>query len=140
MGTNGAAITTFDPLVDVVGTLADNNFTANAAILAPRTARVIGKLKDTTGQPLEMPPYVENLPQYVTNQISITQTQGSSSVASDIFVGDWRELLIGVRTTFSIQVLHERYADTGSIGLLAWFRGDVLVTRPKGFCVVQGVL
>jgi hypothetical protein len=37
-------------------------------------------------------------------------------------------------------VLTERYAETGSIGLLAWFRGDVLVTRPKAFAVVQGVL
>ena len=70
-----------------------------------------------------------------------TQTQGTASgTASDIFVGDWSELVIGIRTSFSIQVLSERYADTGSIGLLAWFRGDVLVTRPKAFAVVQGVL
>ncbi len=141
MGANGAALTNYDPLVDAVGVLADNNHCATAAVFSPRSARALGKLKDTTGQPLQPPEILSDLRRYMTGQVLNTQTQGTASgTASDIFVGDWRELLVGIRTTFSVQVLNERYADTGSIGLLAWFRADVLVTRPKAFAVVQGVL
>jgi hypothetical protein len=56
MGTNGAALTNYDPFVDAVGTLADNTHTANAAILSPRLARALGKSKDSSGQPLALPP------------------------------------------------------------------------------------
>ncbi len=140
MGANGATPTSYDPLIDAVGTLADNNFEATGIIHAPRTARTLAKLKDSTGQPLGIPPYVADVPRYSTNQVPTNLTQGTSTTASDIFTADWRELLIGLRTGFEVQVLRERYADSGTIGLLAWFRGDVLAARPKAFVVTTGVL
>jgi HK97 family phage major capsid protein len=57
-----------------------------------------------------------------------------------VFVGKWDELVVGMRTNFGVKVLQERYADTGTIGLLAWLRADVLVLRPKSFYVLSGVL
>lgn len=140
MGANGLALANHDPLVDAVGTLADNNHEATGFIYPPRTARAFAKLKDTTNQPLMTPEYVRDIPRYVTNQLPVGLTQGTSNLSSDIFTADWRELLVGVRHTFEVQVLRERYADTGSIGLLAWFRGDVLAARPKAFVVTTGVL
>jgi HK97 family phage major capsid protein len=140
MGANGATPTSYDPLIDAVGTLADNNHEATGIIHAPRTARTLAKLKDSTGQPLGIPPYVADVPRYTTNQVPTNLTQGTSTTASDIFTADWRELLIGVRTGFEVQVLRERYADSRTIGLLAWFRGDVLAARPKAFVVTTGVL
>lgn len=140
MGANGLALTSYDTLIDAVGTLADNNFTATGFIYPPRSARVMAKLKDSTAQPLNVPEYVRDIPRYVTNQLPVNLTQGTSSLASDIFTADWRELLVGIRTGFEIQVLRERYADTGSIGLLCWFRGDIVAARPKAFVVTSGVL
>ncbi len=57
-----------------------------------------------------------------------------------MFVGDWSQLLVGIRTSLQINVLHERYADTGQVGFLAWFRGDVAVGRAAAFDVTTGIL
>ena len=141
MGANGLALSNYDPLADAVGVLADFNFTEpTAAIMAPRTARALGKLKDTTNQPLVRPPYLAALPMLTTNQVPVNLTQGTATTASDVFVADWREMWIGMRTNFQVQVLRERNADTGTIGLLAWLRADVLVARPRAFYVLRGVL
>lgn len=140
MGANGAALTNYDPLVDAVGTLRDNNENPTGIIYSPRTARALAKLKDTTNQPLTVPGYLDGVSRYETNQVPNNLTQGTSSLASDIFTADWRQLYVGVRTQLQITVLSERYADTGQIGLLAWWRGDFAVARPKAFHVTTGVL
>lgn len=140
MEVNGATPANFDFLADAVGTLQDSNFSPTAIINAPRTERGLMKLKDTTNQPLEMPAPLAAIPRYTTNQVPTNLVQGTATTASDAFVADFRELYIGIRTNFSIQVLSERYADYGQVGLLGWLRADVLVARPKAFVVVRGVL
>jgi HK97 family phage major capsid protein len=63
--------------------------------------------------------------------------------ATDLFVGDWNQLFIGQRLGITIQVLTEKYADTGQIGLVAPRRGDVQPARPAVFAVyrtIQGAL
>jgi HK97 family phage major capsid protein len=140
MGANGLAITSWDTLVDAVGRLQDQNEQPNGIIYAGRTARALSKLKDTTNQPLQPPEILSNIPRYATNQVPVNLTQGASSAASDVFTADWSQLFVGIRTQLTIQVLGERYADTGDIGFLAWFRADVAVARPKAFDVLSGVL
>lgn len=99
----------------------------------------VGKLADTTGQPLAMPSYIADLPRYVTNQVPGNLTVGTSTDTSDVFVADWRQLVVGVRTELQLTVLTERYADNGQVGIVAWWRGYTLVARPKAFHVTTGV-
>ena len=139
-GANGAALTNYDPLVDALATLWDFNEQANGIIHAPRTARTLAKLKDTTGQPLVAPEVLQGVPRYTTNQVPTTLTQGTATTASDIFVADWKQLLVGIRHSFNIQVLNERYADNYQIGFIASLRADIVVARPKAFVVVTGVI
>lgn len=139
MGTNGGAID-YDDLVDAVGKLEDANEEPTAIIYAPRTDRELAKLKDSTGQYLAPPQKLAKIPRLSTNQVPTNLTQGSASTASDVFVGDWTQMFVGVRTQLSIQVLRERYADTGEIGLLAWWRGDVMHTRASAFRTIVGVI
>jgi HK97 family phage major capsid protein len=98
---------------------------------------------DTTQQPLNMPANIGELERYTTNQIP-SFTQGTmTSRATDLFVGDWRQLLIGQRLDLSIQVLTERYAELGQIGIVAHWRGDIALARPRAFCCyryLQGAL
>ncbi|MGH2772735.1 MAG: phage major capsid protein, partial [Actinomycetota bacterium] len=54
-GTNGAAITSWDPLTDAIFDVKTRNFDPNAIILSPRSERTLMKLKDTTNQPLAAP-------------------------------------------------------------------------------------
>jgi len=139
-GTNGATVTNYDPIVDAIGTLWDNNEAPNGIIYAPRTARTMAKLKDTTNQPLVPPDVVKELPRFQTNQVPINLTQGSATTATDAFVADWTQLLVGVRHGFTIEVLKERYADNYQLGFLAHLRADVVVARPKAFVVVTGII
>ena len=141
MGANGAALTNFDPFIDAWQALADaNSPEPTAAIMAPRTAAKIGKLKDTQNQPLRKPPLIESLPMYGTTSTPITQTQGSSSVASSIIVGDYTQLLFGIRTDLRIQLLRELFMQTGQYAFLCHLRADVAVEHPAAFAKIIGVL
>ena len=99
MGTNGAAFTNLDPFADAIGQLAENNATANAIVMTPRDWKALSKLKEVTGasnKPLlqesagsggqGVERRIYGLPVYLSSQLSITETQGSSSVASSAYV------------------------------------------------------
>ena len=141
MGANGAALTNYDPLVDAWQALADaNSPLPTAAIMAPRSSAKLAKLKDTQNQPLRKPPLIEALPMYSTTSTPITQTQGTSNIASSIIVGDFTQLLFGIRTDLRIQLLRELYAATGQYAFLCHLRADVAVEHPQAFCKIIGVL
>jgi HK97 family phage major capsid protein len=141
MGTNGAALTNYDPFVNAVGALQNANETpSNSVICAPRTVQEQAKLKDTLGQPMRKPDLLADTQFLPTNQVPINLTQGSASTASDAFVANWEELLIGVRTQLIIEPLPGRYAEFGQVGFVAWWRGDIQVARPAAFCVLEGIL
>lgn len=97
----------------------------------------------TDQQPLQAPAAVADLARFVTNQIP-SFTQGTmTSRATDLFVGDFRQLLIGQRLSMTVQTLTERYAELGQIGIVAHWRGDVQLARPRAFSVyryLQGAL
>jgi len=56
---------------------------------------------------------------------------------SDVFVDDWTQLIIGQRLDFTVQTLVERYAELGQIGIIAHWRGDIGLTRPRAFSVYR---
>src|SRR4051794_31888568 len=138
-GANGGVPISYGSVIDAIGALEDVNETPRGIIWSPRTGRTFARLTDSTGQPIQMPDVVANLPRYATAQVPNNLTLGTSTDTSDAFVADWSKLLVGVRTGLQIQVLTERYSDAGQIGFLAWWRGDIAVARPKAFCVLKGI-
>jgi HK97 family phage major capsid protein len=139
LGANGAT-PTWDNLIDGVGRLRDNNEEPTAQIMADRTLRTLSKIKEgTTNAYMAPPSYLSDVPRLTTNQVPVNLTVGTSSDTSDLFTGDFRQLYMGVRTSPLVIQLSERYADSGQIGLLVWFRGDIQVARSKAFDVVTGV-
>jgi hypothetical protein len=56
---------------------------------------------------------------------------------SDAFVGDWSQLLSDQRLDLNVQVLSERYAEVGQIGIVANWRGDIQLARPRAFAVFR---
>lgn len=139
LGANGAA-PTFDALIDSVYRVRGANHDPNAIIYAPRTGQTFAKAKDTTGQYLTPPAALDGIARLETAQIPTNLTVGTATEASDVFTGQWSELLIGVRTQLEITVLRERSADVGAYELMAWARMDVAVARPAAFDVVTGVI
>lgn len=140
--TNGTVQTAgsfFNELLDALYTPRDYNESPNAMIWNSKAARLYAKAYDTTGQPLAWPADLASVDKYVSNQIP-SYTQGTmSNVATDVFVGDWAQLLIGQRLDITLQVLTERYADNGQIGIIASWRGDVGVARPRAFGVYRAL-
>jgi HK97 family phage major capsid protein len=141
-GANGGTPSSFDFLLDGIQTLAGSNFAADGFLLAPRTERTLNGLKDTTGRYLEAPQSVKDVPTFSTNQIPTNLTVGTSTgVCSDVFVGDWSNLLVGFRPSMQLRIktLQERFADTMQVGLLVWIRADVQLAHAAAFNVISGV-
>jgi HK97 family phage major capsid protein len=138
-GANGAAVTSYAFLLDAFQVLRGGNFEPTGVITSPRTETSLAKLVDTTEQPLAAPEAVRSIARYTTTQVPVNLTLGTSTDTSDAFVGQWDELMLGVRTNLEIQFLRERYADNGQVAFLAWFRGDVQLAHPAAFNVVRGL-
>lgn len=115
--------------------------------MAPRTWGVLDRLKEaTTNAPLGAPASFESLQKLVTNQVSITRTQGSASNATDIFLGLFPQLLIGMRTQLVLEVSRQAGDSSASafrdlqIWLRAYLRADVGVALPGYFTKIIGII
>jgi HK97 family phage major capsid protein len=138
-GANGTAITNFDWWLDAIGAVRAAGFEPNAHIQAPRSSTSLSKLKEATTNAYMAPP-ANMLPMLTTKSVPITLTVGTSTDTSYIFTADWSNLLIGIRTDFTLRFLGERYlADNLQYAFLAYLRADVQVAQPTAFVVDTGV-
>lgn len=140
LGTNGATLTNYDPLVDsIVALQTANAQPATAFIYAPRTNGTLGKLKDTTNQPLVAPKLVSDVPHLVTSSIPINQTQGTSTDCSTILSGDFADCLIGLRQDFILEVHPGTNLNNYQFTFLVHARMDMQLARAGSFCKVVGI-
>lgn len=134
-GTTQTSATFWNEILDLIYTPRDYNEAPNALIWNSKAARLYAKAYDTTGQPLQVPAEVQAMQRFVSNQIP-SYTQGTmTNAATDVFCGDFSQLLVGQRLDLTLQVLNEAYATNGQIGFLATWRGDVGLARPRAFSV-----
>lgn len=140
MGTNGAAITGYANILDAAYNVESNNAPVTAAIANPRTMRALNGFTDTTGQPLRRPESLATVPFLSTTGLPITETQGTATNASRLFVGDFSRLWIGIRTDLRIEVLRETYAGNLQYGFLAHLRADVQASHENAFAQVKGII
>jgi HK97 family phage major capsid protein len=141
MGTNGAALTSYDPFVTAVGAMRTANAAdPSAVILHPRSDQELNLLKDSQNRPLSRPAVIQSLPFLVTSKLLINETQGTSNAASRAIMGDFTELIVGVRHSLSIELLREKYSDTLAYGFLAYLRADIAVKHAASFVNVVGIL
>jgi HK97 family phage major capsid protein len=138
-GTTQTAATFYGEVLDAIYKVRYANEEPTALVWNAKLSRLYAGANDTTNQPLRLPADVEALPRLMTNQVP-SYTQGTmTNTATDLFVADWTQLLIGQRLGITIQVLTERYADTGQIGIVAHWRGDVQPARPAAFAVYRAI-
>src|SRR5262249_40647676 len=86
--------TNYDFMVNGVGDVWAANHEPNAIIMNSTLATYLAKLKDSTQQPLQVPPAIANIPRYRTNAI---EGVGSPAGDSSVFYGDFTQLMIGLR-------------------------------------------
>jgi HK97 family phage major capsid protein len=139
-GTNGTAITAATPWNELLTTFytpQTYNEVPNAVLMNAKMQQKYSMTYDSLGQPLRKPDALNSVPWLTTNQIP-SFTQGTmANIATDIFAGDFRQVLVGTRMDVTVQVLTERYAELGQVGILSTWRGDVALARPRSMCVYR---
>lgn len=141
MGVDGAALTSYGKILDGLYEVElDNAPPPTAMVMHPRTRRTINGFADTTNQPLQVPPALVDMRNFATTNIPINQTQGLATTASCIILGDFTQLLLGVRNELRIELLRERYAENHQYAFIAHLRMDVGVAQPAAFCAVKGII
>jgi HK97 family phage major capsid protein/HK97 family phage prohead protease len=141
-GTNGAALTSYDPILDLLALLwADNVTDVTTAIMAPRTLATIAKFKEaTTNAPLARPPVLAGWNFLQTANVSIAETQGGASTASTLYLGDWSQMMLGFRTEMQVEVARELYRGNYQYGYFGHLRFDMQVTHPESFGRLIGII
>lgn len=148
MGANGAALTNYDELSNAIEDVADHNGVAGAIIMAPRSYFAYDRLKAaTTNNRLEMPQSVQAIKDkgnlYHTNQVGIADVQGTATTASKIFVGDFKNILYGIRKNLEVEFTKTGGTDTfAQIECLirCRIRLDVAVLRENHFAKIIGII
>jgi HK97 family phage major capsid protein len=138
-GANGTGITNYDFWLDAIGAVRAAGFEPNAHIQAPRSSTSLSKLKEATTNAYLAPP-ASMLPMFTTRSVPITLTTGTSTDTSYLFTAQWDQLMVGIRTDFTLRFLGERFlADTLSYSFVAYLRADIQLAQPSAFVVDSGV-
>jgi HK97 family phage major capsid protein len=138
LGVNGATPTMDNLITGVYGVRKDNH-DPNAILWAARTGETYAKLKTTTNEPLPYPPEIADIPRLTTGQIPVDLTVGTSTDCSEVYIGEWANLLVGIRLGIQLRLLTERYADNGQFAWRVHLRADVQLAHPAAFTVITGV-
>jgi len=150
MGTNGATPTDFSQLVTVIRQVLDGNYPGRldelAGIMSPRSWGTYEGLKNTLNDPLRSPASWAAIQAagrvFVTKQCPITETQGSSNAASTVFVGDFSQVLLGLRTELTIELTRQAGDAFSRLHVLlrGYLRADWNVVQPKWISRLVGLI
>jgi HK97 family phage major capsid protein len=141
------ALTDFEEIISGIGALLGANCdleqVSRFAIMSPGSWTayenlVTGISSDKTQLP--RPRSVQDMKFLVTSNIA-GNIASSPQVLTTIYLGDFRDLLLGVRLESSIEVLKlTTFASNLLLEFVGYARADFLVTRPASFHTVEGVL
>ena len=118
--------------------------------MSPRTWAGITKLKASGSgeylflgeQGLTNPvgPSIWGVPTYTTSQLSVTETQGSSSVASSVYVLQADQVLLVRRADFEVLLDRSRLFNQDMTEVRGIGRFDLIVPNPKAIVRISGAL
>ena len=125
--TQAAAAFTYGSLLKARIAMANANAAEpTGVVLNPGDYGTLQGLTDTLGQPLRPPPALEALPYLPTTGIA----------AGTAIMGDFTQLLIGMRSQLQIDLLRELYAANHQYGFVAHLRADVQLAHPQSFVTI----
>ena len=133
----------YDDLLNAAQDILDANGEPTAMIAASRTTVEAAKKKDGQGLWLDKPPIIRDLSNFTSNQIETTLGAGGDE--TEIYIGDFPQLMIGIRDNITIEFLN-----SGTVGdvnatssMMVWVRAylrmDVVALHEDHFTVVHGI-
>lgn len=138
-----AGLDSYDPFSQAYQKVLEANGEPNSIIYAPRTWGVLDRLKDANNQPLTAPSSYIDLQKFATNQVPIDLGDGSDE--SLAFLGDFAQMMVGIRTDLRLEVSRFASDETNSAfsDLQVWVRGylraDIQLAHPNHFCVIDQI-
>jgi HK97 family phage major capsid protein len=145
-GVNGGTLTNATAYASggiggAVGRLKTKNYEPSAFIYSPRTEQQLGLLVGSDLQPLQMPAYIRDAaPHLVSSQVPNNITLGTSTDTSDLILGDFSFMLIGMRTEFRVIPVHDAFlVSAGQVAFVGWMRMDVTLARAAAFEILNGL-
>lgn len=140
MGTNGGAITNYDPFLAAIGMLRAANVQPPYAIIAnPRTLLALELLKQETGSNMQLGAPGGLPPFFTTPQLSTTETKGTSSTASSAYIVAPREIVVVRRLDSTLELDRSRLFDRDASEIRAKLRADVIVPNPTAVVRLDGI-
>lgn len=135
-----ASVTDYTPILNGVSALLNaNNAFPTAAIMSVRSYMQFAGLQNTLHDALRKPSILDALPFLPTSKIPTNDLVAAATNGSVVYSGDFSQAMLGVRTDLIVEVLKERYADSGQYGFTCWWRGDFKVRHQESFNIQQGL-
>lgn len=132
----GATMTRYQTLVDLRRDVQKANGKPTAWIMNHTTQSELAGLEDTTNQPLQAPTYFSSLEAFATE--GVPDNLGTGTNESPVFVGNWSDLLVGLRHDTQIQLNPFLKAGTGQLSFFVHLRADIQLARPASFGRIIG--
>lgn len=154
LGANGAAFTDLDPFADAIGLLGQVDAAASAIVMHPRTWRALMKLKEAdTGstKPLlqahagsgsdAVRPMIYGVPVWTTSQLSTTETKGTATTASSVYVYQADQVVaVSREAAATIEVDRSAAFSRDSTAVRVTMRADLVLPNPEAVVRIEGVI
>ena len=140
-----SSLADYDDFSKAVEKVRNANTEPSGIITNPSVAGTFERLKASTyARYWEPPASVAPLwPPRISTAMPDTETASAAAetggALSSAFVGDFRNVIIGVRIELQVDVLRERYADQGQIGMVSYLRFVPRVVHPETFVRVTDI-
>ncbi len=151
LGTNGLKPVNLDTIASAIGSLTGNDATPTAIFMHPRSWSTFLQIKEVSGSTKSLlqdsaasgsagvTRVLFGLPVFLTSQLSITETKGTSSDASSIYVVDASQIYGVFRTDARVEVDRSRLFNTDQSEVRAIMRATLTVPNPKAVVRIEGV-
>lgn len=116
----------YKPFINAVGAIRKNNGEPTIMGVNADVDTSLNLLFDTTGQPIKIPPVIENLNRTISNNLKNDKTNGS-----DAIVLDPKSLIIGQQVKLKFTISEDLGFEDGSIWLRVYALLDMAAVKPE---------
>jgi HK97 family phage major capsid protein len=124
----GTTMTRYQSLVALRRDVQKANASPNAWIMNNTTLSELAGLEASDNQPLQPPKYFSELELFATE--GVPDNLGTGTDESPVFLGNWSDLLIGLREDTTIQLNPFLRAGNGQVSWFVHLRADIQLARP----------
>ena len=168
-GDSASATGYLDKLIDLVFTARSAGWEPNAWLCHPRFVQSVSKVKDTNGRYIlesvggvfgapvampnvgalptqstyQLPPWralLLGIPVLMSNQIPVTETQGTSVNATHVYLGDFNFARRLVRQAIELAISEHIYFTTDQTAVRATGRSALVLLQPAAFIKQGGII